>query len=102
MLEGDADNPDEATVAHLNGCRVLHTMATRNPVLSKRAAGRWGLTTQPAQWRPALKAALRCYDALATNADIELLRHSMPLFVNHVRNQVPTVEPRASGPPRWT
>jgi hypothetical protein len=102
VLEGDAHDPYEATVAHLNGCRVLRTMATREPVISKRSAGRWGLATLPDIWHPALEAALRCYDGQASAAEIGLLRQSMPLFVEYVRGHVPVVEPRPTGPPRWS
>jgi hypothetical protein len=102
VLNGDADNPYETTVAHLNGCRVLYTMATRDPVISKRSAGQWGQTSQPSVWRPAIEAALRSYDGQGTRTDLALLRKSMPLFVNYVRDRVPVVEPRPAGTPRWT
>lgn len=102
LLEGDVDKPYETTVAHLNGCRVLYTMATRDPVISKRSAGRWGLGSLADSWQPAIEAALRCYDGRASVADVDLLRESMPLFVAFVRDRVPVVEPRPAGAPRWT
>jgi hypothetical protein len=102
VYEGDADDPYEATVAHLNGCRVLRTMATHDPVLSKRSAGHWGLAQLPDRWRPALEAALRAYDGNADPSDIALLRDSMPRFVSYVRERVPIIGPRPPGPPRWT
>jgi hypothetical protein len=102
VLAGDADNPYEATVAHLNGCRVLYTMTSRDPVISKRSAGRWGLDELPAHWHPAIEAAQRCYDGRASRTDTDLLRESMPSFIEFVRDHVPVVEPRAGGPPRWT
>jgi hypothetical protein len=102
VLAGDADKPYETTVAHLNGCRVLYTMATHDPVISKRSAGRWGLANLADTWYPPIEAALRCYDGRASLADTDLLRESMPLFVDFVRQRVPTVEARPAGPPRWS
>jgi hypothetical protein len=102
VLNGDADSPYETTVAHLNGCRVLYTMATRDPVISKRSSGQWGRANLPQIWHPAIDAALRCYDGLADLTDIALLRESMPRFVTYLRDRVPIVDPRPAGPPRWS
>lgn len=102
VLNGDAEDPYETTAAHLNGCRVLYTTGTRDAVISKRASGKWGRANLPETWRPAIDAALRCYDGEADSADITLLRASMPRFVSYVRDRVPVVEPRHAGPPRWS
>jgi hypothetical protein len=102
VLEGDSENPYEATVAHLNGCRVLYTMATHDPVISKRSSARWGLDSLPEHWQPALESALLCYDGQASRADTDLLRDSMPQFVDYVRERVPVVEPRGAEGPRWS
>jgi hypothetical protein len=102
VLEGDADDPYEATVGHLNGCRVLYTITTLDPVISKRSSGQWGLTSLPPNWHPSIEAALRCYDGRGTPGDIALMGKSMPHFIGYVREHVPIVEPRQSGPPRWT
>jgi aminoglycoside adenylyltransferase-like protein len=102
VVEGDAADPYEATVAHLNGCRVLYTMTTHDPVISKRSSGHWGLSALPADWHPAIEAALRSYDARGSDGDIAVLRASMPRFVDYVRGHVPIVEPRPDGPPRWS
>jgi hypothetical protein len=77
-------------------------MATRDSVISKRSAGHWGLASLPGNWHPALEAAMRCYDGLASRDDVALLRASMPPFVGYVRDRVPIAEPRSAGPPRWT
>ena len=47
VYEGDANDPYEATYAILNGCRILRTLETGSPVISKRSAGAWGLANLP-------------------------------------------------------
>jgi hypothetical protein len=102
VYEGDASDPYEATFAVWNGCRILYTLATGSPVISKRSAGDWGLTNLPEQWHPAIRAAGRSYDGLATGEDNELLRLAMPPFVEMVRERLPLARPRPAGqPPRW-
>jgi hypothetical protein len=101
--EGDAADPYEATYAIWNGCRILDTLATGSPVVSKRSAGAWGLANLPARWHPAIHAAGRAYDGVATPEDNELLRDTMPAFVAMVREQLPYAKPRPAGqPPRWS
>jgi hypothetical protein len=103
VYEGDAADPYEATYAIWNGCRVLHTLATGNPVVSKRSAGAWGLANLPARWHPAIRAAGRSYDGVATADDNELLRVTMPPFVEMVRERLPLTKPRPPGElPRWS
>jgi len=101
--EGDAADPYEATYAIWNGCRILHTLATGSPVVSKRSAGAWGLANLPPRWHPVIHAAGRSYDGVATADDNELLRVMMPPFVEMVREQLPLTKPRAPGEvPRWS
>jgi hypothetical protein len=100
--EGDAADPYEATYAVGNGCRVLFTLATGSPVISKRSAGDWGLAHLPEEWHPAIRAAGRAYDEEASPADRELLRDNMAPFVAMVRAHLPVTEPRPPGPPRWS
>lgn len=101
--EGDAANPYEATFAIWNGCRVLYTLATGSPVVSKRSAGAWGLANLPERWHPAIHAAGRSYDGAASADDNELLRVTMPPFVEMVREQLPLTKPRPPGElPRWS
>jgi hypothetical protein len=102
VYEGDADDPYEATYAVWNGCRILYTLDTGSPVISKRSAGTWALDHLPPQWHDAIRAAGRNYDGDASAADTELLRRNMAPFVAMVRQHVPTTEPRPSGPPRWS
>lgn len=100
--EGDAADPHEATYAIWNGCRILYTLETGSPVVSKRSAGAWGLANLPERWHPAIAAAGRNYDGIATSEDHELLRITMPPFVEMVREHLPLAKPRPPGQlPRW-
>jgi Domain of unknown function (DUF4111) len=101
VLGGDAADPFEATYAILNGCRILYTVETGSPVISKRSAGAWGLNHLPAPWHAAIRAATRSYDAHGTFDDNELLRLTMAPFVESVREQLPVVRSR-KGAPRWS
>ena len=102
VIEGDAANPYEATYTILNGCRILHTLETGSPVISKRSAGRWGLEHLPARWHTAIHAASCSYDGAATAGDNEALRVSMAPFVDMVRRRLPQTRRRPPGPPRWS
>ncbi|MFI5047311.1 MAG: aminoglycoside adenylyltransferase domain-containing protein, partial [Acidimicrobiia bacterium] len=102
VFEGDADDPYEATYALWNGCRILYTLETGSPVISKRSAGTWGLEHLPATWHRAIRAAGRAYDGEATDGDNEVLRRTMAPFVAMVRERLPITEPRPPGPPRWS
>ena len=86
---GDAANPYEATYAVWNGCRILYTLATGSPVVSKRSAGAWGRRHLPERWHGAIAAAGRAYDGDATPADNELLSRTMAPFVEMVRSRLP-------------
>jgi len=100
--EGDAD-PYEASYALLNGSRILRTLETHDPVLSKRESGRWALEHLPARWHPALNAALRAYDERQTAADANLLAAEMAPFVAMVREQLPPAVGRPPDhEPRWS
>ena len=101
VYEGDAADPYEATYAMFNGCRILHTLETGSPVISKRSAGEWGLANLPPRWHAALLAAGRSYDGAATAEDIEVLRVTMGPFIEMVRQSLPAKQ-RRSGPPRWS
>ena len=102
VYEGDAADPYEATYALFSGCRVLHTIATGSPVVSKRSAGAWGLTNLPDRWHPAIEAAGRSYDGVATDEDHHLLTLTMAPFVEMVRENLPLTNPRPPGQvPRW-
>jgi Aminoglycoside adenylyltransferase, C-terminal domain len=100
--EGDAGDPAEATYAVLNGCRILRTLETGSPVMSKRSAGTWGLENLPARWHSAIRAADRSYGGAATAGDDETLRATMGPFVDMVRQRLPTTKPRRQRPPRWS
>jgi hypothetical protein len=102
VYEGDADNPYEATYAVWNGCRILYTLQTGSPVISKRSAGDWALQHLPGEWHEAIRAAGRNYDGQASAQDIALLRTIMAPFVEMVRQRLPIIEPRSPGPPRWS
>ena len=102
VYEGDAEDSYEATYAVWNGCRILHTLETGSPVVSKRSAGTWALEHLPERWHGAIHAAGRSYDGVATDEDTEQLRADMAPFVAMVRDSLPAVEPRPSGPPRWS
>lgn len=101
VYEGDAADPFEATYAIFNGCRILRTLETGSPVISKRSAGDWGLENLPARWHGAIHAAGRSYDGAASAEDNEILRDAMPPLVDMVRQRLPAKQPR-SGPPRWS
>jgi hypothetical protein len=101
VLEGDAADPYEATYAIWNASRILHTLETGNPVISKRSAGVWALDYLPDRWHEAIRAAGRSYDGVATAADHAVLREAMGPFVAMVRERLPARRgPSAS--PRWS
>lgn len=103
VYEGDASDPYEATYAIWTGCRILHALETGSPVISKRSAGAWGLARLSERWHPAIDAAGRAYDGVATDEDNELLRETMPAFVEMVRERLPLTKPCPPGePPRWS
>ncbi len=101
VAEGDT-HASEATYAILNGSRVLRTLATRDPAISKRAAGEWALEELPARWHPVLRAASRAYDGQASSEDTELLATEMGPFVAMVRERLPTATGRDAAAPRWS
>ncbi len=100
VLEGDAADPFEATYAIWNGSRILYTLETGTPVVSKRSAGTWALEHLPERWHDAIRAADRSYDGVADDRDRRVLRETMPPFVEMVRGRLPTR--RRSGTPRWS
>jgi hypothetical protein len=102
VAEGDASDPYEATYAILNGCRVLRTLETGDPVISKRSAGDWGLANLPSTWHDAIRAGRRSYDGKASTEDLELLRQSMPEFIAYVREHLPAAPSRRAARPRWS
>jgi Aminoglycoside adenylyltransferase, C-terminal domain len=101
VYEGDAADPFEATYIIFNGCRILRTLETGSPVISKRSAGDWGLANLPPRWHEAIHAADRSYDGAASPEDNEVLRVTMPPFVEMVRQRLPSKQ-RRSGAPRWS
>jgi hypothetical protein len=102
VAEGDAGDPYEATYGILNGCRILRTLETGDPVISKRSAGDWGLASLPLRWHPAIRAAQRSYDGMASSKDLELVSRWMPEFVDDVRERLPTRRSARSREPRWS
>lgn len=102
VYEGDAADPYEATYAIWNGCRILHTLETGSPVISKRSAGAWGLEHLPERWHAVIHAAGRAYDGTASAEDTEVLRSTMAPFVDLVRQRLPAPRRRPPGPPRWS
>jgi Domain of unknown function (DUF4111) len=102
VYDGDAADPSEATYAVGNGCRILYTLETGSPVISKRSAGSWGLQHLAERWHPAIAAAGRAYDGEADASDHDLLAHAMAPFVEMVRTHLPLSQPRPPGPPRWS
>ena len=85
-----------------NGCRILYTLQTGSPVISKRSAGDWALQHLPGEWHEAIRAAGRSYDGQASAQRLALLRTNMAPFVEMVRQRLPIIEPRSPGPPRWS
>ena len=102
VAEGDAADPFEATYAIFNGCRILHTLETGSPVISKRSAGAWGLENLSPRWHDAIRAAGRSYDGSASVEDNEILRVTMAPFVEMVRERLPRTGQRRTGLPRWS
>jgi hypothetical protein len=102
VYEGDAADPYEATYAIWNGCRILYTLETGSPVISKRSAGAWALEHLAESWHAPIEAAGRAYDGEADSSDHELLRLNMAPFVAMVRERLPATEPRPLGPLRWS
>ena len=102
VVEGDTD-PYEATYAILTGCRILHALASRNVVISKRAAGTWALERLPARWHQVLRVAIRTYDGEGTVDDARLLASAMSPFVSYTREHLPpTISRPPDGLPRWS
>ncbi|MFN2417994.1 MAG: aminoglycoside adenylyltransferase domain-containing protein [Candidatus Limnocylindria bacterium] len=102
VAEGDTD-PYEATYAILNGSRILRSLATKDVVISKRAAGAWALEHLPARWHAALRAALRSYGGHGTAEDVDLLAAEMAPFVAFVRERLRAPTDRgADALPRWS
>lgn len=101
VYEGDHTIPYEAAYAILNGCRILYTLETRSPVISKRSAGTWGLDHLPPIWHAPINAAGRAYDGEANPEDNQLLATTMGQLVAIVRAQLPPTALRPPGPPRW-
>jgi hypothetical protein len=102
VVEGDTD-PYEATYAILTGSRILHALASRDVVISKRAAGTWALEHLPARWHEALRTAIRTYDGGGTAEDARFLATEMSSFVTHAREHLPpTTDRAADGLPRWS
>jgi hypothetical protein len=101
VLEGDTD-PYEATYALLNGSRILHSLETRDPVITKRAAGAWAIDHLPGRWQPALQAAVRTYDGEPAPSDAELIAADMAPFVAFVRERLPDPDRPADALPRWS
>jgi hypothetical protein len=102
VVEGDTD-AFEATYAILNGSRILRALATRDVVISKRAAGAWALEHVPDRWHDAVRAALRSYDGRAGVEDGDLLAREMVPFVGFVREQLPPTSDRdPAALPRWS
>lgn len=102
VVEGDTD-PYEATYAILTGSRILRALATRDVVISKRAAGAWALEHLPARWHGALRIALRTYDGQGTANDARLLAAEMSTFVRHAREHLPRTAGRPPDSlPRWS
>ncbi|MGH2377224.1 MAG: aminoglycoside adenylyltransferase domain-containing protein [Candidatus Limnocylindria bacterium] len=93
VAAGD-DDLYETSYAILNGSRILYSLANRDVVTSKRAAGGWALEHLPARWRGAIRAATRAYDGEATARDLRALRAAMAPFVAMVREQAAAPEPR--------
>jgi hypothetical protein len=101
LLEGDTD-PFEATYALLTGSRILRALATRDVVISKRAAGTWALEHLPARWHVALHAALRNYHGNPGTEDERLLGSEMAPFVGFVREHLPPLDRAPDARPRWS
>lgn len=102
VLEGDANDPYEATYAIWNGARILHTLETGSPVISKRSAGVWAIDHLPERWHAAIRAAGRAYDGVGSATDSETLRVTMAPFVAMVRDRLPSRLSRTGAAPRWS
>jgi hypothetical protein len=87
LEEGKQDDPRYAAFAVWNACRVLYSIATHDPAVSKRTAAHWGLEHMPSSWHPALHAAGRVYDDEADDDDAEVLRTAMPRIVHESRER---------------
>jgi len=102
VLEGDAADPSEATYAIWNGCRILRSVATGDPVVSKRSAGEWALAHLARRWHPVIRAAGRAYDGEANDDDLGTLRADMAPFVRMVRRYLPRGQGARRRTPRWS
>lgn len=54
----------------LNACRITHSAATGNVVVSKFGSAQWGLASLPAEYSPAITAAMNVYRSTATPGDV--------------------------------
>ena len=78
--EGKSDS-GHAAYAISNACRIIYSLSHRDVVISKRAATLWALEHMPASWQPAIRAAIRVYDAEDDDDDARVLKTSMQTIV---------------------
>lgn len=65
----------------LNAVRLLYSFTTRDVVISKRAAARWGLDMLPPERHEMIRLALRFYDGEASLDDRETISAGADFFV---------------------
>ena len=86
-LEDGRTDAGHASFAVWNGCRVLHSVETRDVVVSKRSSAIWALEHLPARWHGAIVAAGRSYDEEQKPDDARVLEEAMAPFVRFVRER---------------
>jgi hypothetical protein len=72
----------------LNACRILYSFRSRDIVISKYAAARWGMTELPTEWRQPIAAAVRLYSLTANADDLELVRARRGAFVAYIKDEL--------------
>ena len=70
--------PEHDAYAVLNSCRILRSLAARDVVQSKFGSAAWALEHLPAEFRPAIGAALSTYRGTASAADAQALAMARP------------------------
>ncbi len=87
-LSRDETDAGHAAFIVWNAVRILCSLDTRDVVVSKRAAARWGLDNLPGGWHEAIRAAGRVYDDRQDDDDQTELRSRLTEIVSATRERL--------------
>ncbi len=86
LLQNSSVSAAEMAYCVCNSCRILHSLSSRDVVVSKREAAQWAMLNGPSMWQPAIEAALRVYDGEQTTSDSAPLNSNGLLVVEAARS----------------